>query len=55
MDAEERTALDLARSALERDDVPAARAALAKVKSARFAPEREALQRAIRWREDGGP
>jgi len=53
-DASERKWLEAARDAIERGDAVKARAALARVRSPRFAEEREQLRRLVDAYEDGG-
>jgi RNA polymerase sigma-70 factor (ECF subfamily) len=55
VEASERTLLINARGAIERGDPQAALALLARVRSARHAPEREELRRLARAAQDGGP
>lgn len=54
-EAAERLLLDTARAAIERGDLAAARAALARIKSPRFAAERDELRRIVLSYQDGGP
>lgn len=53
-EANERLLLDAARAALERGDLATARGALARIKSPRFAAERDELRRIVLSYQDGG-
>ena len=53
-EANDRLLLDAARAALERGDLATARGALARIKSPRFAAERDELKRIVLSYQDGG-